>query len=309
LRFHAAGVFAAFFERKLYRGGVPGMIPRMKNVLRAAFLLAFVPLALAAPNAVVDAVQYPAWLERGGISVPLTPGVELQSADKLRTGANARVQLKLSEGSRVKLGENAQFAIDRIEGGSVLRAAMAVASGAFRFTTDPAAKGERRDVQIQVRNVTAGVRGTDVWGKSTEERDIVCLIEGRVSVSSAGQSTVSLELPMDFYQKPRGANPLPVAKVDAKQMAQWSTETEIAKDGGAAREGGRWRVIVATFQSRDGAQKMNRALRAEGYPSRIVGEELPFAVQIAGLASENDARSLIANLRGVPGVLLPRVAQ
>jgi ferric-dicitrate binding protein FerR (iron transport regulator) len=279
----------------------------MRIIAVFAALLAFA--AHAAPGAAVSAVQYPAWLERGGVFVPLTPGVELQSSDKVRTGANARVELKLAEGSRVKLGENAQFAIERIEGGGVLRASLGVLSGAFRFTTDPAAKGERRDVQIQVRNVTAGIRGTDVWGKATEERDIVCLLEGRVTVGSSGQSTVTLESPLDFYQKPRGQNALPVAKIDAKQMAQWSAETEIAKDGGAAREGGRWRVIVGTFPLRDAAQKLNRALRAEGYPAKVVGEESPFAVQVAGLASENDARSLIANLRTVPGVLLPRVAQ
>ena len=285
------------------------MMRRMKKTLLWAWLCAFAPASLAAPNALVDAVQYPAWLERGGIQVPLTPGVELQSSDKLRTGANARVQLKLAEGSRVKLGENAQFAIERIEGGGVLRATLAVVSGAFRFTTDPAARGERRDVQIQVRDATAGIRGTDLWGKSTAERDIVCLFEGRISVGAAGHPTVTLESPMDFYQKPRGQKPLPVSKIDAKQMAQWTEETEIAKDGGAAREGGRWRVLVASFPTRDAAQKMNRALRAEGFPSKIVGDDSPYLVQIAGLASENDARSLIANLRSVPGVLLPRVAQ
>lgn len=285
------------------------MMRRMKKTLLAALLCAFAPVADAAPNAVVDAVQYPAWLERGGIRVPLTPGVELQSSDKLRTGANARVQLRLAEGSRVKLGENAQFSIEKAEGGGVFRASLSVVSGAFRVTTDPAAKGERRDVEIQVRNVRAGIRGTDLFGKTTEERDIVCLIEGRISVGAAGQPTVILEQPLDFYQKPRDKDALPVAKADAKQLARWSEETEIAKDGGAAREGGRWRVIVATFQSRDGAQQMNRALRAEGYPAKVVGDDAPYAVQVAGLASENDARSLVANLRSVPGVLLPRVAQ
>ena len=285
------------------------MIPRMKIALCCAFLCAFAPLSLAAPNALVDAVQYPAWLERGGASVPLTPGVELQSGDKLRTGANARVQLKLAEGSRVKLGENAQFAIAKIEGGGVLRATLGVLNGAFRFTTDPSERGERRDVQIQVRDVTAGIRGTDVWGKSTPERDIVCLIEGRVTITAAGQPATSLEASRDFYQKPRDQNPSPVEKIDAQQLAQWSEETEIPGNGGAAREGGRWRVIVATFHSRDGAQRFNRALRAEGYPAKIVGDDPPYAVQVSGLASENDARNLIANLRTVPGVLLPRVAQ
>jgi FecR protein/SPOR domain len=285
------------------------MIPRMKTALFTALLCAFVPVSIAAPNAVVDTVQYPAWLERGGVAVPLKPGVELQSGDRIRSGANARVQVKLAEGSRVKLGENAQFAIEKVEGGNVLRASLAVLSGAFRFTTDPAAKDGRRDVQIQVRNVSAGIRGTDLWGKSTEERDIVCLIEGRITVGAAAQPTLTLSQPLELYQKPRDQAPLPVAKVDANQMALWSAETEIAKDGGAALEGGRWRVIVATFPTRDGAQKFNRVLRTEGYSAQIIDVEPYSTVQILGLASENDARGLITNLRTIPGVLLPRVAQ
>ena len=46
--------------------------------------------------------QYPAWLERGGNAVPLTPGRRCNH----RIGcvrADARVHLRLSEGSTVKL--------------------------------------------------------------------------------------------------------------------------------------------------------------------------------------------------------------
>jgi hypothetical protein len=64
----------------------------------------------AAPSpAVVEAVQMPAWVERGGGRMPLAPGMALQSDDDLRTGADARLLLKLAEGSAVKLGENAQL--------------------------------------------------------------------------------------------------------------------------------------------------------------------------------------------------------
>jgi hypothetical protein len=30
--------------------------------------------------------------------------------------------------------------------------------------------------------ITAGIRGTDLWGKADATRDIVCLIEGRITV-------------------------------------------------------------------------------------------------------------------------------
>src|SRR5262249_8139703 len=115
--------------------------------------------AARAENATVEAVQYPAWLDRGGSTVPLTPGITLKADDKLRTGGNARVQLKMGEGSTVKLGENAQFVIERVENRGIFRAALNVITGAFRFTTDSFRKGQPRDIAIKVKNVTAGIRG------------------------------------------------------------------------------------------------------------------------------------------------------
>src|SRR5262245_54728163 len=179
---------------------------------------------LAQP-ATVEAVQYPAWLERGGAKVPLTPGTALQALDKLQTGGNARVQLRLAEGSAVKLGENAQFVIERAEDrGGIFRGALQVLTGAFRFTSQ--AVSRPKDISIKVKNVTAGIRGTDLWGKSTDERDLVCLLEGKISVGSEGHPTVTLDQPLDFYQRRPGADPQ-VAKVDAKQVQEWALETEI----------------------------------------------------------------------------------
>ncbi|MGH8673329.1 MAG: FecR domain-containing protein [Burkholderiales bacterium] len=281
----------------------------MKTTSLAIALVALCPCALlqAASNAVVEAVQYPAWLERDGQAVPLSPGMQLQARDRLRTGANARVQMKLGEGSTVKLGEGARFTIEKAESGGVFRASLAVATGAFRFTTDPQSKAAR-EVSIQVKNVTAGVRGTDLWGKSTDERDLVCLLEGKITVGAQGHPTLTLDQPLDFYQKPRDASPS-VDKVPAEKIKEWAQETELAAEGPVARVDGRWRVIAATFRSRDEALGLNRALRTSGYPAEVVAAEAgrEFLVQVPGLAGETQARALMAGLRGVKGAELPSV--
>lgn len=271
-----------------------------------ATALALAAGTAAAEKATVEAVQYPAWLERGGNAVPLTPGTRLEGNDKLRTGANARVRLQMGEGSTVRLGENAQFVIEKVEDRGVFRAALSVLTGAFRFTTDALRKSQGRDIQIKVKNVTAGIRGTDLWGKSTGERDLVCLLEGKISVGAEGHPTVTLDQPLDFYQKPRDGEPV-VAKVDAKQVEIWAQETEISKDGPAARAGGKWSVIAGKFPTRDEALRMNRVLRASGYPA-VIGKsgEYP-AVIVPGLAGEPEARALMANLRLVPGIVGPTI--
>ena len=263
-------------------------------------------LAHAEP-AVVEAVQYPAWLERGGNVVPLTPGTALQPQDQLRTGADARVHLRLSEGSTVKLGEKARFVIDKVDDRGIFRAALSVLDGAFRFTTDALRKSQRRDVSIRVKNVTAGIRGTDLWGKSTDARDLVCLLEGKISVGSEGHPTVTLDTPLDFYQKPRDGAPQ-VAKVDVKQLEEWAQETEMT--GAAARAGGTWRVQAASVASRDDARGLIRALRAAGFPAEAVAApDGSFKVQVPGLGGEAEARALMARIRDVKGVSLPEVLQ
>ncbi len=273
----------------------------------AALALAAASCAAAQPIR-VEAVQYPAWLERGGRTAPLAPGIELEGRDRLRTGAGARVLLRLPEGSALKLGENARFGIERLEERGLFRAALQVIAGAFRFTTDALARARHRDVSIKVRNITAGIRGTDVWGKSTEERDLVCLLDGHVSVESEGHAAVTLDHPRDFYRKPRDGPPA-VGRVDRSQVERWSAETEIAADGPVGRIGGTWRVVASKFARRDSALALNRALRADGYPAQVIDEHNGiFAVQVPDLAGEAQARSLMANLRGVPGVSIPSVS-
>jgi len=281
----------------------------MKRWSLAAALVLAIAGPAAAQTAKVEAVQYPAWLERGGYSVPLAPGITLEARDRLRTGANARVLVRMGEGSTVKLGENARFEIQRIDNRGIFRAALQVLAGAFRFTTGALAKRQHRDVTIKVTNITAGIRGTDVWGKSTDERDLVCLLEGKVSVRADGGPDVTLDKPFDFYQKPRGEE-AKAARVDAKQMEIWAAETEIGQGAPAARVGGTWRVVASKFERRDSALALNRRLRASGYPAQMIDEgNGVFVVQVPGLAGEAEARGLMAQLRGIPGVTIPSVSR
>lgn len=256
----------------------------------------------------VEAVQYPAWLDRGGYSVPLTPGIALRESDTLRTGANARVQLKLSEGSTVKLGENARFTVEKVQDRGLFRSVMHVAFGAFRFTTSALGIGRKRDIEIRVRTITAGIRGTDVWGKSADARDLVCLLDGKISVRADEREPVTLDQRRDFYQRPRGGEPQ-LGRVDDKQVEEWSKETEIEAGGGAGRLGGRWSVIASKFYERARALALSRELRARGYPAEVTVSGDVQRVEIRGLGDEAAARAVMANLRDVPGVAIPSISE
>ncbi len=290
------------------------------NRLLAMLFAACAALALpawAAPAAVIEGVQMPAWLERevsGGIRrLPLAPGMELRGGDEVKTGAGSRLYIKLAEGSLVKLGENASLRILDLapERGGFFKAALNVLEGAFRFTTDALAKERRREVSIRVATVTAGIRGTDLWGKSTGERQIVCLIEGKIEVGAEGEAPAVMDQSRQFYVREKGKT-APIGFVDPAQLGQWALETEIAERQGAARTGGKWRVTLASAETQSGALAVYDQLRTAGYAAEIfptkAGEKRVYLVRISRLPTKADAEALAAQLRGKHGVEEPKVS-
>jgi hypothetical protein len=275
----------------------------MKTVLLALLLaVASLPVLGQQPAALVEGVQMPAWLERGGRKTPLVPGVELRAGDRITTGDGSRVLMKLAEGSVVKLGENGTLRIAEIQPGKdVFRAALEVLEGAFRFTTDIVSKARKREVSVSVERVTIGIRGTDFWGRSRAARQIVCLIEGAIQVGAPGEPAVTMNQPRQFYQRDKGKT-LPVGLVEAAQLQQWSQETEIAAGQGAARAGGRFNAELLNSADPKAARELRERLREAGYAAELVqrkaGGKLTHVVRIRQLPSREEAQALAARLKG-----------
>jgi hypothetical protein len=283
-------------------------------------ILLSVALALACGSAfaqaVIEAVQFPAWIERDGSApIPATPGMELRARDQVRTGGNSRVLLRLPEGSSVKLGENARYSIQaQRREGNVYTAAMAVLEGAFRFTTDTFGRGRaRRDISINFVTVTAGIRGTDVWGKSAPDREIVCLLEGMVEVGRGSDKPLLLNQPLQFYIAPKDKPAEPVGIVSEQQIREWAAETEIEAGKGASRRGGIWKVRLATVDTPDEALRLYDAVRAAGYPARILPADVDgkhvYQVRLIQLPSRVEAQALANTVKGRYGVNEPAVTR
>jgi hypothetical protein len=291
------------------------MKTKLLQGLLAASLL--VPgLAAAQPAAVVEGVQMPAWVDRSEAGaqrrLPLAPGMALKPGDQVRTGGGSRLLIKLSEGSSVKLGENASLRIAELSPAKELfKGALAVLEGAFRFTTDKLAKSRRRDININVAQVTAGIRGTDLWGKSQRNREIVCLIEGKIEVGAPNDAPVTMDQPRQFYNRVDG-KAQPVALVDPKQLAIWAAETEIERGKGAARRGGRFSVELATVENQNDALRVYDQARDAGYAAEIApsmqNDKRVYVVRIRHLPSKAEAEALAAQVKGKYGAGDPKVS-
>ena len=277
-----------------------------------ASLLGLGNAALAQIAATVEGVQMPAWIERGGVRTPLLPGMELRAGDQVVTGAGSRAMIKLSEGSTVKLGANGELRfVELSPTRELFKAALSVLEGAFRFTTDVVAKNRKREVSIRAAQVTTGIRGTDVWGRSRKDNEIVCLIEGEVEVVAEGEPPVTMDKPLQFFRRIDGKTQ-PVGVVEQKQIDQWSAETDLETGKGVARRGGRFSVLLASAEDQSAALPLYDELRNAGYPAEIwpvkQGDKLVYVVRIRQLPSRAEARALADQLRGKFGISEPKIS-
>ena len=263
-------------------------------------------LLLAAPDAVVEGIQLPAWVTRDGKRQPLAIGTELQNSDEVSTGGNSRLLLRLGDGSVVKLGENGRLQLSdlvqkRKQG--FLAATLKVLEGAFRFTTEVALKARgSRDITVQFPTITAGIRGTDIWGKNLGDKEVVVLIEGKITVTRTGDQLVEMKDPLTYLQAPK-TGAATVEAVPMEQLKAWAAETEISDGAGALRKGGRWKLYLGNYQQQLEALSLYDSLRREGYPVRIQPGQADggqiYRLRLAGFSSEQEANALGARLKQV----------
>jgi hypothetical protein len=261
------------------------------------------PKSRPASVGAVESLQLSASVERGRQIMPLAPGMEIKAGDRINTGPRSRLELKLADGSTLKLGQGGSLFFDKaqVRENGVFEAALFVAEGAFRFTTGALSKAAgKRDVTIAVNNVTAGIRGTDLWGKSTKESDIVCVIEGSVEVTPPGEKPFTLDQPLSYYAL-EGNLSKPVVTVLADTFREWAAETEQEPGKGVATRNGKWKIRVAAVKKSGDAFEIYSALRKAGYPSEIVpekaGEARVYGVRLSNFESEKDAKSVVEALK------------
>jgi hypothetical protein len=287
---------------------------RLTRTAVAATLTLFAITAGAEPAAIVESLQLPAWLHHGGARQPLLPGAALESSDVIETGSGARVQLRLAEGSTVKLGESASLTLEKLEpapaADGVFTGLLNVARGAFRFTTTALGANRRRDINARIATATIGIRGTDVWGKAEAARDFVVLLEGKIEVTR-DQQTVSMSEPMSLYMAPRGQAAEPLRPVDPNDLARWAQETELQAGGGILTHDGAWQVHLASVKEEDAAREFSRRLADDGYPTQIARADVNgrpwYRVGTPGFLSRAEAEAYARALTGRFGITSPWV--
>lgn len=263
-------------------------------------LIACSTSSYAAYSAKVISAEFPAWVsyENKGMQ-PIHVGMQIYAGAQIHTGAQGKALLQMPEGSTVKLGNNARFGLNKLKKKSgIWQSSLSVLTGAFRFTTALVAKKEKRNINLHIGTITAGIRGTDVWGKSSEAKDIVCLLEGKIAVSNQENKTPHMmEEPMMFYVKPKTQAGMQetVAAVLPEQVTKWAQETDIENKMGAAMptentNNEAWALIVTGTPKQ--IQKAKKAFYSAGYPIRNLDTR---TLYLSHLNSEEYAQKIQAD--------------
>lgn len=284
--------------------------------LSVALLL---PVSVMAENiATVKGLQMPAWVERDSARIALKPGMRLQSGDQVNTGEDSRLVLGMSEGSDVKLGENATLTLkgqNNTPDGFDFSGVLSILKGAFRFTTSAIGERRTRNVDINIGAITAGIRGTDVWGKSYGDKDLFALISGKVEVTSLGVSAFAMRDPATAYIVPTGGEPQPLVTVPSEALGIYAEETELQKGQGVLLAGeGKYSVVLMSFRDNTKAQRALAQLNNAGYAGDVepgyVDGQTWYRVQIPGFVSYTDAVSFtryVNDQMGITGAWLRRI--
>ncbi|BCM24305.1 FecR domain-containing protein [Methyloradius palustris] len=219
---------------------------------------------------VVDNVEAPAWLQRGNLTKPLVSGLQLQNNDRILTGSQARVSLKLAEGSTVKLGQNATFALQDVDAGidkdNVYRGILNVVKGAFRFTTSVLSKSSNhREINVKLGTITAGIRGTDIWGIVDDQEDLVALLEGTIEVTHTSGATEVIAEPLSVYAANINQLPSPLSHLTQPTVNALAKETDLIENAGATNPDGIWHVNLGAYNSRQAAERAGSMYREQGY--------------------------------------------
>lgn len=280
------------------------------KLLAVLLLLSAGHQALAQQAGMIQGLQMPAWIERRGARAPLSPGMLLNSGDRLMTGSGARILLQLGDGSFVKLGENADFVLRDIVPASspkgVFSGLLDVVKGAFRYTTTLLSRQRRHNLSIRIAAVTARVRGTDLWAKAAADKDILCLIDGDILVQPDGGAAFRMNQPLSFYTAVNGDAAKPVAPVAPEQLQRWAAQVELSINDGALTGSGPWSLIITSLLDRALALQRQQELQAAGYPVVIEAVTLKgrhwHRLVIRGLARAIGANKVAKGLEGKFGI-------
>src|SRR5262245_50722432 len=162
-------------------------------ILPAIALLLTLPCSVGAAESVGAVTRIQNQAQVGATTAVV--GAPVHMNDRLRTGANARLEVTFNDNSKLTLGEHANVVVDRFvysPAKSTGEVALRASSGAMRFVGGSIEQLQTKKITVSTPVAALAVRGTDFWAGPIDGQYGVLLLKGNVRVSNqAGAVTLS----------------------------------------------------------------------------------------------------------------------
>jgi hypothetical protein len=149
-----------------------------------------------------------------GFSRPLQEGSTILVGDRIITGADSRLRLRMTDGAVLTMGSSSTMVVEAWdEDESVGRAVLDVVEGVFLAASGAIARLGPDRMVVTTPVATLGIRGTEVWGDVLPGRLAVALLSGTGIVVNTPGGAVEMATPGTGLDVVAG-EPLP-------QIKQW----------------------------------------------------------------------------------------
>ncbi len=163
----------------------------MRNISKNYLLVLMASLGLALATGLyaaeaTDIVGKVSRIQKSAIALQdalprvLSEGSEIQLGDIISTGRGSRIEIVMSDGAELTLGERTHFVVQEYivdQGGN--NAVLRLLEGAFKVTSGKLMQTADASFLVHTDTATIGIRGTTFWGGSLDGEFEVALLDGK----------------------------------------------------------------------------------------------------------------------------------
>jgi len=278
----------------------------------------FVPAAKQEIVARVERVQFPAWVERGGIRASMKAGWAIFTNDRILTGSDGRVELATAGEGRLKIGGESDIEMTQayeFTGTTQEPSLLSLRRGSIQFSAPmvrPTASGTILEVGGAI---FANVMGGALVARVDSEEAMIGLVDAIVKVSGPKLNPGTMREPQTFLRVPRAGRAQAVSAAPGERMARWLSAAEPIRGRPTLSADGTWDVSLNSGYSVKQLETMACQIQRRGFPTEIYPVKEPgkltwYRVVVRRFATKSDAVNFLGTAKALgskePWVLVPQ---
>lgn len=276
-----------------------------------------IPSAKPRIVAKVETVQFPAWVERGGVKAAIKAGWAIYTSDRLMVGAEGRLVLGIVGEGRMNIAGGSDISMTQAyeATGGPEPILLTLNRGSFALSA-PMVRSGLPGLPFQVGNgIQATVLGGNVFAMADGNEDLLALMDGAVQVTGAKLNPGSMKQPNTYLRVPRLGRANPVAEAPGDRIARWLSGTRLVQGRPQLDASGAWDVSLNSGYNLKLLETMACRIQNRGYPSEIYpvrepGKQVWYRVVVRRFKSRNDAVDFLGTAKALgsrePWVLIPQ---